>query len=253
MRRLNNSAAIALRRSPGESPSPERGTRLWTALRQRLRLRIQTIVFGVLLLGWINFAPGSVYAQSVCESCEVSVGAGGTYHFWGSTGSLVFPLTVTWDEGRYEFGVFRFTGRQLIPLPGTHRERPMADPYWGASLSRRWQLFERGPVRGFAGFGLAARTASDELSVTRWDFASQLGLRLRLPGNRVVSEVTMRHWSNGGLKLPNHGQDFATVTIRLNSGLFGLGQEDQYPIDPSFNIHGPLAADDPGWEGAALP
>ena len=198
-------------------------------------------------------APESAYAQFGCESCEVQIGAGGTYHYWGTTGSLVLPITVTWSENRYEFGFFRFTDEQLLPLPGTHRARHMADPYWGASLSRRWQIFERGPVRGFGGFGLAVRTESDELSVTRWDFASQLGLQFRLPGNRVIAEVTMRHWSNGGIKLPNHGQDFATVTFRLNSRLFGLGKEDQYAIDPSFNLHRLLTASDLGWERTALP
>jgi len=209
------------------------------------------LILGLLVCA--GYAPQSAYAQSVCESCEVSVGAGGTYHYWGTTGSLVLPVTVTWSDSRYEFGIFRFTDTQLLPLPGTHRARQMANPYWGASLSRRWQIFERGPVRGFFGFGLAGRTESDELSVTRWDFASQLGLRFRLPGNHVITEVTMRHWSNGGIKLPNHGQDFATVTIRLNSRLFGLGKEDQYAIDPSFNLHRPPVADDLGWERAALP
>jgi len=209
------------------------------------------LILGLLVCA--GYSPRSAYAQSVCESCEVSVGAGGTYHYWGTTGSLVLPVTVTWSDSRYEFGIFRFTDTQLLPLPGTHRARQMANPYWGASLSRRWQIFERGPVRGFFGFGLAERTESDELSVTRWDFASQLGLRFRLPGNHVITEVTMRHWSNGGIKLPNHGQDFATVTIRLNSRLFGLGKEDQYAIDPSFNLHRPPADDDLGQERAALP
>ena len=130
----------------------------------------------------------------------------------------------------------------------------MANPYWGASLSRRWQLFEHGPVKGFVGFGVAAKTESDNLSVTRWDFASQLGLRFRLPGNRVIGDVTMRHWSNGGLRLPNHGQDFATVTFHLNSGLFGVGRADQIQIDPSFNTdRSLLAANNSGWEGERLP
>jgi hypothetical protein len=207
----------------------------------------------LLLLGCATYAPRSAHAQSFCQSCEVSIGAGGTYHYWGATGSLVLPVTVTWSEDRYEFGIFRFTDQQLIPLPGTHRERDMANPYWGVSLSRRWQIFERGPVRGFVGFGLAGRTESDELSVTRWDFASQLGLRMRLPGNRVIAEVAMRHWSNGGIRLPNHGQDFATLTIRLNSGLFGIGKENQYAIDPSFNRERLLVANDLGWERTALP
>jgi Lipid A 3-O-deacylase (PagL) len=212
------------------------------------------IKIGILmLLVCVDYAPRSAYAQFSCASCEVEVGAGGTYHYWGTTGSLVLPVTVNWSENRYEFAIFRFTDTQLLPLPGTHRERRMANPYWGASLSRRWQIFERGPVRGFFGFGLAGRTESDELSATRWDFASQLGLRFRLPGDRVIGEVAMRHWSNGGIKLPNHGQDFATVTFRLNSRLFGLGKEDQYAIDPSFNLHRPPVANDSGWERTALP
>ena len=192
---------------------------------------------GVLaLLVWAGYAPRPADAQSLCDSCEVQIGLGGTYHYWGTTGSLVVPVTVTWSQDRYEFGVFRFTTQQLLALPGTHEERHMANPYWGASLSRRWQLFERGPVNGFFGFGVAAKTESDTLSVTRWDFASQLGLRFRVPGDRVIGEVTMRHWSNGGIRLPNHGQDFATVTFRLNSGLFGIGRAEQIQIDPSFNV-----------------
>src|SRR6516165_1289590 len=118
----------------------------------------------------------------------------------------------------------------------------MAYPYWGTSLSHRWPLFERGPVQGFFGFGLSVKTESDSLSVTRWDFASQLGLRFHLPANRVVGEVTLRHWSNGGIRLPNHGQDFATVTIRLNSGLFGVGNVDQTSLNPPLTRDRLLAA-----------
>jgi hypothetical protein len=127
----------------------------------------------------------------------------------------------------------------------------MADPYWGLSLSRRWRLFEHGPVQGYVGFGLAGRSESDVLSVTRWDFAEQLGLRFHLPGNRVIGEVTMRHWSNGGIRLPNHGQDFATVTFRLNSGIFGIGKTDQSTLHQPFTIDRPLA--DNGLESELLP
>jgi hypothetical protein len=205
------------------------------------------------LLVCAAYAPRSGYAEFHCASCEVQLGVGGTYHYWATTGSLVVPVTLTWDEGRYEFGVFRFTNTQLIPAPGTHRERLMASPYWGVSVSRRWQIFEHGPVKGFFGFGLAGRSESDELSSTRWDFASQLGLRFRLPGDRVIGEVTIRHWSNGGVKLPNHGQDFATLTFRLNSGLFGLGRQNHYAIDPSFDRERLLAVNEFGLERRGLP
>jgi len=205
------------------------------------------------LLVCVDCAPRLAIAQSFCESCEVQVGLGGTYHYWGATGSLVLPVSVTWSENRYELGVFRFTNSQLLELPRTHRERHMAYPYWGTSLSRRWQLFERGPVQGFFGFGLAVKTESDTLSVTRWDFASQLGLRFHLLANRAVGEVTLRHWSNGGIRLPNHGQDFATVTIRLNSGLFGVGNADQTSLNPPLTRDRLLAANNISSEGQPLP
>jgi hypothetical protein len=201
-----------------------------------LILRIWLPVLSVCLGGAFRLAQ----AQDFCQSCEVQVGLGGTYHYWGTTGSLVLPVSLTWSDNRYELAAFRFTDQQLLPFPGTHRERLMADPYWGASLSRRWRLFDYGPVQGYFGFGLAGRSESDELSATRWDFAEQLGLRFHLPGNHVIGEVTMRHWSNGGIQLPNHGQDFATVTFRLNSGIFGIGKMDQSTIHPPFKIDRPL-------------
>ena len=52
-------------------------------------------------------------------------------------------------------------------------------------------------------------------------------MRSRFPGNRAVAELTMRHWSNGGIRLPNHGQDFATLTVRLNFGDFGVDRANQ--------------------------
>src|SRR6201997_3341558 len=203
----------------------------------KLALPHNAVVFAVILrVGLpalsvsLGCAPRLTHAQDFCQSCEVQVGAGGTYHYWGTTGSLVLPVSLTWSDNRYELAAFRFTNTQLLPFPGTHRERVMANPYWGASLSRRWRLFEHGPVQGYFGFGLAGRSESDQLSVTRWDFAEQLGLRFHLPGNRVVGEVTMRHWSNGGIRLPNHGQDFATVTFRLNSDLVGVPTADVIPL-----------------------
>jgi hypothetical protein len=207
----------------------------------------------LLLLVGAAHAPRFADAQSLCESCEVQVGLGGTYHFWGTTGGVVLPVMVTWSENRYELGFVRVTTQQTLQESRSRNTRLMADPYWGVSLSRRWQLFERGPIKGFFGFGLAGKTKSDELSTTRWDFASQLGVRFRLPGNRVTGELTMRHWSNGGIRLPNHGQDFATLTINLNSGLFGVSKADQFPVDPTFDVSRSLAANNYGSEKELLP
>jgi len=216
-----------------------------------LKLSHQIVL--VLALVCAALAPRAADAQSICGDCQVQIGLGGTYHYWGETGSLVLPVSLTWSDNRYELAAFRFTDEQLLALPGTHQARRMADPYWGASLSRRWGLFERGPVQGYFGFGLAGRSESDTLSVTRWDFASQLGLRFHFPGNRAVGELTIRHWSNGGIRLPNHGQDFATFTVRLNSGLFGLGKQDHYPIDPRFDVDRLLIASTTDFRGEPLP
>jgi len=185
----------------------------------------------MVLLALGCWMPRLVSAQSWCESCEVQVGLGGTYHYWGATGGVVVPVTLNWDDSRYELGFFRVTTQQVLYDGNSRYGRVMADPYWGVSLSRRWRLYERGPVRLFLGFGFAAKTESDQLSSTRLDFAEQLGVRFRLPGNRVVGELTMRHWSNAGIRLPNHGQDFATLTIRLNTGRFGVGKRELIPLE----------------------
>ena len=149
---------------------------------------------------------------------------------------------MNWDESRYELGIFRVARAQVLRDGAYPEGCLMADPYWGASLSRRWQLFQRGPVKGFFGFGLAVKTESDQLSATRWDFASQLGLRFRIPGQIAVAELTVRHWSNAGVRLPNHGQDFVTLTVRLNTGLFGVDKADQISLKPAFESTASLVA-----------
>ena len=160
------------------------------------------------------------HADPLCSSCEVQTGLGGTYHFWGSTDGVVLPLTVSWSENRYEVGVFRMATAQTLSKRDASSVQQLADPYWGVSASRRWTLLQRGPVRAFFGFGLAYRSDSDILSATRWDFASQLGVHVRLPRQGSAVEFAMRHWSNGGVKLPNHGQDFATLTFVLGPQFF---------------------------------
>ena len=182
----------------------------------------------LLLIG--AYAPRLASADSLCESCELQIGIGETYHFWGSTGGVIIPITLNWSDSRYELGLFRLSRRQILYDAHYPNGRVMADPYWGLSLSRRWRIFTRGPVKGFFGFGISAKTESDELSITRLNFASQLGVRVPLPGNRVVCELTFRHWSNGGIRLPNHGQDFVTLTVSLNSGFVRGERTEQIPV-----------------------
>jgi hypothetical protein len=152
---------------------------------------------------------------SVCADCEVQVGVGGTYHSFGATGGVVIPVTVSWDQSRWEFGVFHFT-EQSSSDNEENVERIVARPYWGASLSRRFPFFERGPIRAIFGFGVSYRTEQDILSSTHWNFSSQLGLRFQSPEIPVIVELSARHWSNGGVRTPNRGQDFTILTVRFD-------------------------------------
>jgi len=187
----------------------------------------------VVLIGLLGFHSQPAQAQSLCDSCDVMAGAGGTYHFWGATGGVVVPVTLTWSANRYEFGFFRVTTEQTLAYHYQRYAHVVAQPYGGVSLSRRWQLFESGPVKAFVGFGLAGKSESDILSVTHWDFASQAGVRFPMPGNHAIGELTLRHWSNAGIRLPNQGQDFATFTVRINPEL-PIPRTDQIVIDPRF-------------------
>jgi hypothetical protein len=151
---------------------------------------------------------------SFCDDCEFQVGLGGTYHSFEATGGEVLSGTMTWDRGRWEFGVFHF-GEQTS-ANDENVERLVARPYWGTSLSRRFSLFERGPLRAFFGFGLAYRTETDVLSATHWNFSSQFGFRYAVSQFPAVFELSARHWSNGGVRTPNRGQDFTILTVRFD-------------------------------------
>src|ERR1700739_1297824 len=78
-----------------------------------LILRIGFPALGVCL----GCAPRLAHAQDFCQSCELQLGVGGTYHYWGTTGSLVLPVSLNWSDNRYELAAFRFTDKQLIPFP----------------------------------------------------------------------------------------------------------------------------------------
>jgi hypothetical protein len=155
-------------------------------------------------------------ASRLCADCEFHIGVGGTYHAFKGTSGVVIPMTVTWDRSRWEFGVFRFATSQLSSDNEEHTEQLIAHPYWGASLSRRFQFLDRGPLRAFFGFGVSYKTEQDVLSVTHWNFSSQLGVRFQPPNFPAIFELSARHWSNGGVRTPNRGQDFSVLTIRFD-------------------------------------
>jgi len=153
--------------------------------------------------------------SSICDDCEFHIGVGGTYHSFEATGGEVIPVTMTWDRGRWEFAVFHFS-EQTSSDNEENVERLVARPYWGTSMSRRFKLYERGPLRAIFGFGLSYRTETDILSATHWNFSSQLGLRFQSPRFPAIFELSARHWSNGGVKTPNRGQDFTILTVRFD-------------------------------------
>src|SRR3977135_2282866 len=90
---------------------------------------LASIKFGLLLLLICAAgAPRSADAQSLCDSCEVQVGLGGTYHYWGTTGGVVLPVAVTWSENRYELGFVRGATQQPLPETRSTTQRMRACP-----------------------------------------------------------------------------------------------------------------------------
>lgn len=174
------------------------------------------IALAIVVAAGMAPASSQAAASSICSGCELFLGIGNTYHFWSDTGGLVIPVTLTFDDNRYEAGVFRMTSRQTLYEEMWGKTRVMAEPYWGFSLSRRWQLAARPTWRLFFGLGASYKTEQDLLDATSWNFAEQLAVRLHHPfGGGADMEFAIRHWSNGGLRCPNRGQDFFTVTVKF--------------------------------------
>ena len=160
------------------------------------------------------------YGMDFCSTCEVLVGAGVTYHFWEWSHSPVIPISLDFDHNRWELGAFRFTHTQeYFDTAFTYNEH-WTNPYWGFSLTRRLELFKHEHWGLILGLGAAYRSEEDRLIASHWNFSELLGVRLQ-PSPEWKIELIGRHWSNGGLKLPNHGQDFATVMVSVYPGLLG--------------------------------
>src|SRR5256886_6183322 len=84
-----------------------------------------------LLLACAPCAPRSADAQSLCKSCEVQVGLGGTYHYWGTTGGVVLPGSGTGSENRYQVEFVRVTTQQTPRPTRSGDKRLMAAPHLG--------------------------------------------------------------------------------------------------------------------------
>ena len=170
---------------------------------------------GVLIIGGLLGAvsrAGAAQSLLPCDGCELRLGVGGTYHFWGGTGGTVIPATLIFDHDRYELGVFRMATRQTAGQSDPRVSRLLAEPYWGVSASRRWKLIGKSRWRLLFGFGASYKSQSDPLNSTHWNFASQLAMRVQLSDSGSDLELSVRHWSNGGIRLPNRGQDFVTLS-----------------------------------------
>jgi len=63
----------------------------------------------------------------------------------------------------------------------------------------------------------------------------QLGLRFRIPGKGRRGRVDRAALVQCKVFVSrNHGQDFVTLTIRLNSGRFGIDKASQIPLEPTI-------------------
>ncbi len=149
-----------------------------------------------------------------CSSCELQLGGGATFHYWSWSHSPVVPIVFTLDGDRYEIGAFRMVRSQNFYDDTFLYHVTFAQPYWGFSAMRRIELLRHPHWRVLLGLGFSYKTAADTLSASHWNFAEMVGLRFT-PARGFNIDVLGRHWSNAGLKLPNHGQDFVTVTFTV--------------------------------------
>jgi Lipid A 3-O-deacylase (PagL) len=179
------------------------------------RRKVTSLLYAAVL--WLC-APGLTRADgllSPCTHCELMLGVGTTYYDFGWTHALVIPLTLELDDRRWELGAFRFATEQHVAgavLPsGT---AAAADPYWGFTAMRRWQVLHRSWGRFYLGVGANYRSETDYFEVTHWNFAYLVAARFDIgPGTGL--EFGIRHWSNAWIRRPNRGQDLITVSCTL--------------------------------------
>ena len=79
-------------------------------------MKVRSIAIALAMLA---LAPkvGAAELGSLCRDCQLQVGVGGTYHYWGSTGGVVIPVTLVFDHNKYEVGVFRMANQQSFYDP----------------------------------------------------------------------------------------------------------------------------------------
>jgi Lipid A 3-O-deacylase (PagL) len=165
------------------------------------------------LLSW---APGACLAEGLlapCERCNLLVGAGTTFRFFGWTDGIVVPVTLELDESRWELGAFRFATAQRFNFKDLGPWALSAKPYWGFTAMRRWQVLHRSRVRFYIGFGANYKTQTDYLDATRWNFAYLGAVRFDIDAHGRLLELGIRHWSNAWIKQPNVGQNILMLSF----------------------------------------
>lgn len=149
-----------------------------------------------------------------CPHCNLFVGVGTTFKYFAWTDGLVVPVTLELDDSRWELGAFRFTSGQYLKEPGFAPPSTFAaNPYWGFSAMRRWQVLHPSWARFYLGFGANYRTETDYLEATNWNFAYLVGVRFELGESGALLELDVRHWSNAWFRLPNRGENLVTISF----------------------------------------
>jgi Lipid A 3-O-deacylase (PagL) len=154
-------------------------------------------------------------ASAEGDCCNVLLGVGTTFSTFAWTGGLVLPVTFELEDSRWELGAFRFATAQsaagsALP-PSTHT----ANPYWGFTAMRRWQILHRPWGKLYLGFGANYRTEVDYLESTRWNFAYLVATRFGLGAHNRTLELGVRHWSDAWIRPPNRGQNFFTLSVEF--------------------------------------
>jgi Lipid A 3-O-deacylase (PagL) len=151
-------------------------------------------------------------ALAPCPHCRLFVGVGGTYQLWGWSDGLIIPLQLEIDDSRWELGAFRLARKEVAVGYGPP-DKTAAEPNWGFSAMRRWQILHRSWGRLYFGFGGAYKLETDYVSSSRANFAYVLAARFALGRHGALLEIATRHWSNAWIKQPNRGVNFVTASV----------------------------------------
>jgi hypothetical protein len=169
-----------------------------------------TIVLAILLIEFRVKSCRPTGSDSPSLDGHFALGAGMTYQYDGSKGTTVAVATWSTHDDHYELAAFRFLTAQ------TRFGRALAEPNWVFEASRRWwlhwSLIDRSGVELFVGAGAAYVNKTDNLNGSNWNFAEQLGWRFPKQASGHRLEFAIRHISNAGIKKPNRGKYFLTLS-----------------------------------------